>query len=506
LSAGRRPIALAFLLLAAFSQAPYLRAWLDPPAGTRFVFAFHWIDDLYLYGSFIQQAESGRILFENKLYPEPHRRLYVNLELGLAGRTSALLGRQPLLALRLLGLIASLLVVIALDRLLQDAGLPEGRRLVSLLLVTLGGGTGGLLFLLTGRSAMEIRDLSVGLFLHTGLLANPHWVVAQALALWMLRAALRGRHVAFASLGTALGLVRPYDVALVACFYVVVTLCCEAPREWLRRLSLLLWLAPVALYNLALLTLAPAFGSYLRNPYAQMTLWSFAEPLGPAAVVAMLVRPWRGQDPARRRVLVALGAWAAVAVVAPALGARGASLQLLVCTGTPLLALAALGLARLRPWLTGLVLPCFLSTAAVAFWIVSGRGAWHAPAERYDAALALRPSCGGGGVVFAPADIGLYAAALTGCRAVLSHVVAPDYDERTQDVLGFYGNSTAEARAALLDRVCATHLVLPGDPGGEPTAWLGEARRFRRVASVGAASRRISLYARPPVPSCPSRN
>jgi hypothetical protein len=512
LSGGRRPIVLAFLLLAVVTQGPFLRASLDPSPGTRFVGAFHWVDDLYVYASFIQQAESGRFLLENKLYPEPHARLYANLELWAAGRISALIGRRPFVAFRLLAVVALLAILLALDRLLREAGLPEDRRLVSLLLVALGGGTGGLLFVFGGRTPMEILDLSVGLFLHTGLFANPHWVVAHALALWMLLAGLRaaderGARLAFAALGTALLLVRPYDAATVAGLYGVVTLACDPWRSWPRRLLPLLWLLPAALYNAALLAFAPAYGSYLSNPYLEVPLASFAEPLGPAAAVVLLTRPWRGQDASRRRAHVALLAWSALAIVVPAASARGASLQLLVCVGTPLLALAALGLARLRAGLTALLLPLFLTTSAVACWIVLRQSpAFFVPAERQAAALALRPSCNKGGTVFAPSDIGLYAAGLTGCRAVVSHAIALDYEALLPEVGAFYAGMPKDARAALLERLCATHLVLPGDQGDEPAAWLGDGSRFRRVASVGPASRRIDLYARPPAPACPVRN
>jgi hypothetical protein len=41
-----------------------------------------------------------------------------------------------------------------------------------------------------------------------------------------------------------------------------------------------------------------------------------------------------------------------------------------------------------------------------------------------------------------------------------------------------------------------TRLVLPGDAGETPVAWLGAATPFRRIARVGPPGGEISVYAR----------
>jgi hypothetical protein len=67
----------------------------------------------------------------------------------------------------------------------------------------------------------------------------------------------------------------------------------------------------------------------------------------------------------------------------------------------------------------------------------------------------------------------------------------------------FYGAAPPDARSALLDRLGITHLVLPGDAGAVPSAWLGEATDFRRIASVGTGEAAIAVYHRRPARARP---
>ena len=80
--------------------------------------------------------------------------------------------------------------------------------------------------------------------------------------------------------------------------------------------------------------------------------------------------------------------------------------------------------------------------------------------------------------------------------------MAPHYAERAQAVRHFFEASPPAERAALLDRLCITHLTLPGDTGEAPESWLGERTPFRRLAVVGHEPRRISLYARADRSTC----
>ena len=65
--AGARPVVACWLLVATFTTLPFVLAAVVPPPGRAFVGTFHWIDDFYNYVSFVQQAEDGHVVFENKL-------------------------------------------------------------------------------------------------------------------------------------------------------------------------------------------------------------------------------------------------------------------------------------------------------------------------------------------------------------------------------------------------------------------------------------------------------
>src|SRR5215510_12441314 len=128
-SRGRWPVTLVFLLLATLTGLPFLAALLQPPAGRTFTGTFYYGDDFYNYLSYVQQAEDGAFLFRNKLVLEDHAPALVNLEWWAVGRLSRALGRRPLLAYRLLGLAATLALLLGIDRWLAAGGLPPSHRL-----------------------------------------------------------------------------------------------------------------------------------------------------------------------------------------------------------------------------------------------------------------------------------------------------------------------------------------------------------------------------------------
>ena len=101
-----------------------------------------------------------------------------------------------------------------------------------------------------------------------------------------------------------------------------------------------------------------------------------------------------------------------------------------------------------------------------------------------------------------PPDVGLYAIGLTSCRAVLSHSVSPGFRERLESARGFYGAWDPERRRAWLDGLCVTHLMLPGDAGPAPVAWLGPDTPFRRLRSLGTGASAVSVYVREDRSSC----
>jgi hypothetical protein len=498
----RRAVLLLWLLITAWTGAPYARAWLQPPPGRAFAGTFHWIDDLYTYVAFVQQAEDGSFLFRNKLAdPSRARADIVNLEWWLVGRVSFALGRRPFLAYRLLAAAAILALVAGAERWLDRLGVPASHRVAALALVFLGGGLGGFLFELTDLPARRCLDLSLGVFPFLEVLANPHWVAATALLLWALWCfaavpAPRGPLLG-AGLGTVLGLVRPYDAALLFGIEGLAVALTSPAREWPRRL---LRVVPVGL--------ALAYNAWLllssQDARRQMSSFGVVSPspadllpaLGPAVLLASTAWWRREGEGAGYRLRLAL--WAALALLLVVLRPLPVSLQFVVGVGLPLLLLGATGLSRFAPRWTALAALCLSTSTVVATRIVLADDPnWFVPRERLGAALALRGWCRPGDRVLAPPDIGLYAHGLTACRAFVSHQAAPDHALRLAEVLAFYTTASPVERAALLDRHRLTHLVLPGDPGPSPVAWLGPDTTFRAVARVGQGADEITVYARP---------
>jgi hypothetical protein len=195
--------------------------------------------------------------------------------------------------------------------------------------------------------------------------------------------------------------------------------------------------------------------------------------------------------------------WAAAGALILAFRPLSFSLQFLAGIGLPLLALGALGLSRFPPAATLAVAAAFSVTSLVALRLVfSDNPYWYVPSERMDLALALRPHCRPGDLVLSPPDIGLYAAGLTACGAYVAHPATAGFEQRATEVNDFYARSDPAARAALLDRRCVTHVVLPGGAGDVPAAWLGQATPFRQVAQAGRGPAAIGAYARPTREGC----
>ena len=496
---ARRPLLLAWLLLAALTSLPYLRAALEPPAGHRFAGTFHWIDDFYHYVSYVQQAEDGRFLFQNKLVLEPHDPALVNLEWWLVGKLSSLCGRRPFLAFRVFALLALAGLLGAVDRCLRAAGLAARQRLPALLLVGVAGGFGGLLFELTPLPGFRCADLSIGLFPFVEALSNPHWLAGSWLLLESLLAYAQARSWREAllptALGTVLALVRPYDfVMLVAVCAVSVPL--TQPRAlWPKRWLVLSGLAPVVLYNYWLFYRVPAFRFFASLPYAMPQTGDFLLAFAPALALALVGQLSSAPDP--ERIRPRLWTWWGLGVLVLVLRPVAFSQQFAVGLGLPLLLLGALALPRARPAALAVLALAMATTSVVALRIVlRGDPHWFVPAARLEAALALRPSCRPDGVVLSPEDIGLYAIGLTSCRALVSHPWSPGFEERRAAASAFYAETSVSARRALVDRWRVTHLVLPGDAGPAPDAWLGAGSGFRQVARVGPPAGVISVYAR----------
>jgi hypothetical protein len=494
-----RPVILCWLFVSALTSLPYLRAALRPPPGRAFVGFFYYVDDAYNYLAFVQQAEDGAFLLRNKDLSPPRPARLVNLEWWLVGRISALLDRHPALAYRLFGLAAALALLAAVDRWLVAAGLPAAHRLPALLLVGTGGGLGGALLLLGLRPLARSPDLYAGLYPFVEILANPHFVAGTALLLWTLWACREARgaggYLRLALLATTLGLVRPYDLALVAFIHTFAVVITEPPRAWIPRLAPLVGLVPVLLYDAWLFFGSPDFAVFSSRVFQFPPRADFVWALGPAALLALtsLGRP----RPEARTAATYMVGWAAAGAFILAFRPLSFSLQFLAGIGLPLLALGALGLSRLPPAATLAVAAAFsVNAIATVRLALAENPYWFVPSARLAIARALRPHCRPGDRVLSPPDIGVYAAGLTACGAYVAHPAAAGYDERDAEVKDFYARDDPAARAALLDLHCVSHVVLPGGGGEVPAAWLGKDTPFRRVAAAGAGPAAVEAYAR----------
>jgi hypothetical protein len=467
------------------------------------------VDDQYNYLSYVDQARRGAFLFENKLVLEPHPRVFLNLEWWATGRLAAALGGRPFLAWRILGLLAALALLAGVDRWLRAGGLPNSHRFAALLLVGFGGGLGGLAWRAGALPLPEAIDMTTGLFPFIEILANPHFVCGTALFLWSLDAFISAespRDLAAAiALGSLLGLVRPYDLLLLGAVRGIGVLVTEPPRRWAARLLPLLGLLPAVGYLGWVFYGLPWFGSF-GLAYVFPPAVSFLVALGPAALLALWAS-WAGDRSGHgaRSAQVHLLAWLGIGLTVVALRPVGFAMQFAVGLGVPLLALAALGLRRFPAPVT-IVATLALSTTSVAALslVFSDNPRWFVPAERIAVARLLGQACRRGDLLLAPPDIGLYAGGLSGCKAYVSHVVAPDYVEREGNARAFYEARSASERAALLDRLCVTHVALPGDAGPAGASWLGGGSAFHEIGSIGQGPRRTILLARDLPAGCPT--
>jgi hypothetical protein len=497
------PVVLTWSLLAAVGLSVTAWAAASAPVGRVFVGTFYFVDDFYNYLSYAQQAEDGALVFRNKLASPTSVPALVNLEWLAVGWLSALLGREPIVAYRLFGLLASLAFVALADRWLLRSGLAPPSRLAALLLVCTGGSFGALLYAAGWLPGERAWDLRAGLYPFVEILANPHFVAGTTLLLAALGELAARRTLRAVFLGTALGLVRPYDAALLAGVGTAAVLLQDPPGLWVRRLAPIVGLAPVLAYNAWVLLASPGYRAFSSARYwtNSPTLAELALALGPPALLALTVvrLPPGESGEGRHRLFLAL--WAALAVALGVLRSVSFSFQFLVGSGAPLLALSAVGLSRRRRGLLEGAVLLLGGTAAVATYTVTRSSPrWHVPAAHWRAAAALRTVCRPGEVVLASADIGLVAGGLTSCWPLVSHAAAPDYEARLAAANRFYASESPEERARLLDGACASHAVVPLTAGGAP---VDSGPSFRAAAIARAdgfaiLSRRLSRPCPPP--------
>jgi hypothetical protein len=494
---GARPVVLVGLLLIGVSGSLLLKASLVRPPGTVFVGTFYYRDDFYNYLSYVQQAEDGALVLGNKLAPPTAPPRLVNVEWLLVGWLSRLLGGHPLVAYRLFGALAALVLVVLVDGALRRAGIAPRKRGAGLLLVFAGGGLGGLLVAVRALPPERAYDLRAGLYPFVEVLANPHFVAGTALVLAALLELAAGHHVRAVLLATVLGLVRPYDLATLVLVAVGATLLLDARGDRLRRLLPLLGLLPVLAWNAWLFLLSPGFGAFSSARYAAVapSPWELALALGPAVILALAAgRRRAGSDPEHRhRAYLAL--WAGAALALGALPLFPFSSQFLVGVGVPLLGLAAVGLSGMRHrWLEAAV-PLLAGSSVLIVVLVWGPSpAWDVPASRWRvAATTLRPLCRRGDLVLAPPDVGLYVGGLTACWPWVSHRAAPTFDARDRAARRFYADTSAEGRSRFLAETGVRFVVLPR-PKAEGAGWSPAEADFRRVE--GSAGSDLAVFAR----------
>jgi hypothetical protein len=502
-----RPVLAVWLFIVALTSVPYLRAWVYPPAGKAFLGVFYAILDVYNYLSYVQQAEDGAFLFINKLSPEPHRPALANLEWWAVGRISALLGGQPGLAYRILGALLSLLLIVAVDRWLRSAGLPATHRFPALLLVFTGGGLGGILFTALGPPAWRFLDLTTGLFPFVSILVNPHFVAGTCLLAWSLWAfcevpGARGQAVGIL-LGTALGLVRPYDLVLLLGIRSLVVAARQPASSWARSLLPLAGLAPVVLYNYWVFYRHPPFrvlSAYTYSfPQVGSVLLAVAPPL---LLLALVPGGWKRREGRPLGAGYVFTAWALVGA-AFLFQPFSYSLQFLVNWGLPLLALCSLGLSRWRPVVTLAAAVLFCSTGLLAIKLLMEDNYWFVPAWKLEASRLLRGPCRRGDVALVPPDLGLFVNAYSSCSAYVAHPVMRDYARRKEEAGRFYERATPAERDALLDAGCVRFVLLPGPREALPGEWPSAGTPFAPVRQLALPGMSIRLFERRGQPNCP---
>jgi hypothetical protein len=190
--------------------------------------------------------------------------------------------------------------------------------------------------------------------------------------------------------------------------------------------------------------------------------------VGPAALAALTaIHPRRSLDERQARHRLFLALWASLALLVVILRPVSFSLQFLAGVGVPLLALAAIGLGRMRRGLLEAAVPALAGTSIAVIWLLlHPLPSRNVPADRWRIAIALESLCQTGELALSPPDIGLYVGGLSACWPWVSHVAAPDHVARAKAARGFYESSPPD-RARILDELCATHVVVPRAwPGG----------------------------------------
>jgi hypothetical protein len=495
-----RPVLLVWAVLTLVTNLPYLHATFAPPAGRTFVGFHAYVPDMLNYASYVQQAEEGTPLFRNKLYFGDQPAVLINLEWWFVGLLSRLLGRSPALAYRLFCALVSLPLIALVHRTLRCAGLPRSHRTAALLLVFTGAGLGGLRHVLWNQPLLACLDLYVALFPIVELLNNPHFVVGTLLVLLDLELFSRAkdrRSTAVAMLaGTVHGLVRPYDIAVV-CGARILTICATCPpRAWVRQALPLFGLGPVLGYDAWALLANPSFAIF-SNPDIYKPIQPYRYPWAIVPAILLALPGLRSQaDRTTHAIQMTLASWMLVGVALIVAPPVDYATQFLTGLGLPCLMLAALGLARLRVAWTWMLVALLSTSGMVVLWrmLRHPEPEAYAVREHWEAAMAMRASCRQGSRLLAPADIGLYAAALTDCSPYVSHLSVRGHAQRVERLREFFESDDSAHRSALLQALGITHVAFPGTVSAEEA--FGANTPFRQLSVVGMGADAVSVFGR----------
>ena len=262
--------------LALVTSIPYALGHVISRSGSRFNGNLVFDADMNSYFAFVRQSAAGQWLFHNAMTPEPHQPVFFNLEWLVVGKLASLLGNSVELAFQVERLVSIFLLCFGLYWLCCFLFSTVLMRRLVFAAVSLGGGFGWLLYVpgLGGRlPETAFLDTYAGIHPFFWMLLQPHFLIAQALAVFtlcfILRAESRGTasdYVLAALCCVLAGSMRPFEmlylVAAIFSYILVRTVregASRSPSRLLLRSLVLLVPLPLLLYYVWLFTVHPVF-------------------------------------------------------------------------------------------------------------------------------------------------------------------------------------------------------------------------------------------------------
>ncbi len=472
---GRRFALLCALVLGALTSVPYLLARLPRFEGSSPSVQLGFVHDMNAYLAFIRQAADGAWLFHNPFTAEPHDAALFNLEWLFAGKVAALFGGAlgaGFQAERLVGIAVLCCALYALCRRLLAT---ERAARVALVAVLLGGGFGwwtAFRGLRRPLASIEFLDLRAGIHPFLWMVLQPHFLIAQALAVTALALLLRAEETrarrTYAAAGLAClaaGACRPFDMLYLWTATGLFVLVGLARREGLRAAfdrSLLVFVsAPLMLYYLWVFEFHPVFKWWgIQNELGPPQLLGLALSLGLAAFLFPLgvARAAAGRFRHPPALLLCCCAAASLGLVYsyPLLSF---TLQFATSSLIPLALLAAYGLApalaRPARWAAPVTVLLLVLNAGTSFVVAERvvREVWGGDHRiedgRLEAYAQLEQVVRPGDVVLAGFQDANRIPRHTGATVYCGYLFATvEYQRKMNEVFGYFTASTPTRRAA----------------------------------------------------------